>query len=241
MAFITAASAPVVPASPAPLTPSGLVVQGTGCSDRVEGRQHVGARHRVVHEGAGQELAVAGRTPRLPQRLADALGDAAMHLALHQHRVEDLADIVHRGVARDLDRAGLGIDLDLGDVAAVGEVAAGPRPALVSSVGADLALGGDARSSIRPMRRSVPATRKRAGLDSRCRPRPLRAGARPARLPLAMHQLDGLQPIAMPAIVVERERDAAGAVARSNTSVSPWMRCGRCLDRRRAARRRSAR
>src|SRR5262249_59554992 len=35
IAFMTAASDPVVPASPTPLTPSGLVVAGTDCSTAV--------------------------------------------------------------------------------------------------------------------------------------------------------------------------------------------------------------
>src|ERR1700736_5563597 len=37
IAFIMAASAPVVPASPTPLTPSGLVVAGVDCSAAISG------------------------------------------------------------------------------------------------------------------------------------------------------------------------------------------------------------
>ena len=57
----------------------------------------------------------------LPHRLADALGDAAMALPVHDQRVDAAPDIVDRGIARDLDGAGLGIDLDLADRAAVRE------------------------------------------------------------------------------------------------------------------------
>ena len=42
-----------------------------------------------------------------------------MELALDQQRVDHVADIVDRGVADDLDLAGVGVDLDLADVAAV--------------------------------------------------------------------------------------------------------------------------
>src|SRR6516164_6066882 len=44
-----------------------------------------------------------------------------MDLALEQERVDGAAEIVDDGVALDYDDAGIGINLDLGDVAAVGE------------------------------------------------------------------------------------------------------------------------
>ena len=57
----------------------------------------------------------------LEQRLADALHDAAVDLALEQQRIDGAAEIVDHGVALDGDGAGIGIDLDLDDVAAVGK------------------------------------------------------------------------------------------------------------------------
>ena len=39
----------------------------------------------------------------LHQRLADALGDAAVDLALERQRIDDGADVVDDGVARDSD------------------------------------------------------------------------------------------------------------------------------------------
>jgi hypothetical protein len=87
----------------------------------VEVRQVVGPGHAVVHEGAGDQLAVLVVDGVLEQRLADALDDAAMDLALDQHRVQDEAEIVDDGVVDDGHHAGVGVDLDLGDVAAVGE------------------------------------------------------------------------------------------------------------------------
>ena len=53
------------------------------------------------------------------QRLADALHRAAMHLAGEQQRIERGAEIVDDDVADDLGRAGVRIDLDLGDMGAV--------------------------------------------------------------------------------------------------------------------------
>ena len=55
----------------------------------------------------------------LEQCLADTLGNAAMGLAVHDHRVDGAPDIVDRRIADDLDRTGLGIDLDLADLGTV--------------------------------------------------------------------------------------------------------------------------
>ena len=56
--------------------------------------------------------------PCSSDRLADALRDAAMHLALDDHRIDDGAEIVDRGELHDSDGAGVRVDLDLADVAA---------------------------------------------------------------------------------------------------------------------------
>src|SRR5207249_4202810 len=85
-----------------------------------EERHRVGARHRVVHERPGQQLAaVAVIDDLFAHCLADTLDDAAMDLAVHDHRVDRPSDIVDRAVAHDLDGTGVGIDLDLADVAAI--------------------------------------------------------------------------------------------------------------------------
>ena len=44
-----------------------------------------------------------------------------MGLAVHDQRIDAAADVVDRGIAGDRDLAGVGIDLDLADGAAVGE------------------------------------------------------------------------------------------------------------------------
>ena len=83
-----------------------------------EGRQIVGARHRVVHQRSGDELAVAIIDRAFQQRLADALRDAAVHLARDDHRIDDDAEVIDRHPLLDTGEPGLGIDLDLADVAA---------------------------------------------------------------------------------------------------------------------------
>ena len=80
-----------------------------------------GAWQRIVHERAGQELAVAGIVhDPLEQRLAGAGGDAAVNLAVDDGRIDDGAEIVDRDVARDTHRARVRFDLDFGDVATIG-------------------------------------------------------------------------------------------------------------------------
>ena len=116
IALITAGGAAIAPASPQPLMPSGLEGQRRLGHADIERGQVVRPRHLVVHVGRRHELAVLVVDGAFHQRLADALGDAAMHLALDDHRVDQLAEIVDRRPFGDLGDAGLGIDLDLADV-----------------------------------------------------------------------------------------------------------------------------
>ena len=79
------------------------------------------ARQRVVHERARDRLAAGVVADLFHQGLADALRDAAMELACDQHRIDDGAEIVDAGIAHDLHHAGVRIDLDFGDMAAIGK------------------------------------------------------------------------------------------------------------------------
>ena len=78
----------------------------------------------------------------LEQRLRRALGDAAVDLALEQHRVEHRAGVVARDVAQVADLAGLGVDLDDGDVAAERERRRRPRRRSSAALEAAVAGGG---------------------------------------------------------------------------------------------------
>src|ERR1700677_4952864 len=66
------------------------------------------------------------------QRLADALSDAAVHLAFDDHRIDELAEVVDGSPPVDRDGASLRIDLELADVDAgrEGEVGRIPERAL---------------------------------------------------------------------------------------------------------------
>src|SRR5207244_8438256 len=55
------------------------------------------------------------------RRWSSAPYESALYLALHDHRVDRAPDIIDRAVAHQLDCAGVGIDLDLADMTAIGE------------------------------------------------------------------------------------------------------------------------
>ena len=117
MALIVAGSAPVGPDSPTPLAPIRVGGGGNARARHREGAQIVGAGQGVVHERAGQELPALRIDPDLfQQRLADALGDAAVQLAGIEHRVDHPPGVRNSGVAHDLDDARVGIDLHLADL-----------------------------------------------------------------------------------------------------------------------------
>jgi hypothetical protein len=99
------------------------IVRATGALGRhCYRRQVICTRHAVIHKRTGEQLA-AGRVVDavLSQRLADALHDATMDLALDDHRIQHDADVVDGGVGDESQFAGIRIDLDLGDMTAAGE------------------------------------------------------------------------------------------------------------------------
>ena len=90
--------------------------------DGIEERKIIGAWHGVVHERSGQRLAARGVVVALlHQRLARTLHDAAMHLAVNNHRVDCFAHIINGGILHHFQRAQRGVDLHLAHVAAIGE------------------------------------------------------------------------------------------------------------------------
>src|SRR6266851_8194213 len=85
----------------------------------LEGAEIVGARHAIILERPGDELTALGVVDQvLQQRLAEPLDDAAVDLPLAQKRVQHVADIVDRAVARERHLAGLAVDLDFADMRA---------------------------------------------------------------------------------------------------------------------------
>jgi len=87
-AFMIAAGAPPVPASPAPFAPSMEVFVGVcTCAHSMSGISAASAR--VVGHVGVQELAAIVVQAMLVERAADALHDAAARLLVHQLRVDD--------------------------------------------------------------------------------------------------------------------------------------------------------
>ena len=117
-AFIAVGSDPTVPASPTPLTPSPLLGEGTVTVSMTHVAEQAGARHRVVHEAAGDDLRVAVIHAEFAEHLAQALRQPAQDLALQQGEVYDRAAIVDGHVAQQVGDPRLGVDLDLGHVRA---------------------------------------------------------------------------------------------------------------------------
>src|SRR5260221_159214 len=93
---------------------------GAGGFARVElERGHVARPwDAVIAERAGQQLTALVVLAAFGERLADALRQAAVHLALDDHRIDDLAEVVHRDKRGDLGFAGVAVDLHLADVGA---------------------------------------------------------------------------------------------------------------------------
>ena len=50
------------------------------------------------------------------QRLTQGLHDAALHLSIHQHGINDLSAIVYRNITLEVDFSSFPINLDHGDV-----------------------------------------------------------------------------------------------------------------------------
>src|SRR2546430_1228282 len=80
--------------------------------DRLDQRQVAGDRHRVVHQATRQQLAIGVVGHVLEECAAHALRDAAVHLAVHDDRIDDLAAVVGDDVAHELYRARVAIDVD---------------------------------------------------------------------------------------------------------------------------------
>src|SRR5207237_3563120 len=87
----------------------------------VHRREIGGARNAIVHERSGQQLATVGVVHRLlEKRLSRALGDAAVHLTLNDHVVDDAPDVVAAREADDGYGPGFAIDLHFACLRAVG-------------------------------------------------------------------------------------------------------------------------
>ena len=119
-ALTIAGGEPTFGDSPTPLAPSGMVrARRDGLAELEVGALERG-RDQVVHERRVQAVALLVEADQLHQRDADALGEAAVDLAVDDHRVDAHAAVVDRDEAPHRDLGGVGVDVDDGDVGAVG-------------------------------------------------------------------------------------------------------------------------
>src|ERR1039457_4490591 len=89
---------------------------------------HAGLGDGVIHQLAGDELAVVVVDGLFVEGLSEALHDAAVDLSIDQQRVDDVAAIVYGHIAQNLDLAGIAIHLRHYDVRAEGEREVGRLP-----------------------------------------------------------------------------------------------------------------
>src|SRR6476619_362272 len=82
------------------------------------GRRLDGCREEIVHERPGEVVAVLVVGDRLVQRRREAHREPAVKLPVDDHRVDDVAAVVDRDEAADVDLAGALVDVDDADVAA---------------------------------------------------------------------------------------------------------------------------
>ena len=183
---------PIVPDSPMPLAPSGLQRRRRlhRRSARSDGSS-AADDDAVVGEVRRERVAVVVVADLLEQRLGDALGQAAVHLALGEQRVEDACRRRRTATRRTRSTApGLGVDLDDADVGAEGE------RRLPGCSKSDIALerrrrAGRRRRPRRPSSPSGSACRPRGtGRRRRCRARRRRRWPRAGRRPPVRAVLD---------------------------------------------------
>ena len=167
IALATAAIGGTIGTSPTPRAPNGWRGFGVLDHDRLDHRQVGGDRHAVVEEARVIEAPVLVVDVFLVERPADALGHAALDLALDIGGVDRAADILDRGVAQDLDVAGLLVDLDIADMR---------RKAGAGALRVDRHLGADRPAGAPRLERDL-GQRQRleaagvgAGRDRPCRP-----------------------------------------------------------------------
>ena len=166
-AFCTAGVAPIVPASPMPLTPRGLSGERVSVLDTSKEGNFGRRRHQVVDEGTGQRIAVFVVPDLLEQGLPAPAAIPPCCWPATMSGIEHEAAVVHGDVAQERDRpvsvststtatwvaegeAGVGLLEDHGGAEAVGLDLSSP-PAGTSSAqpsgGAGSEAAGPARTS----------------------------------------------------------------------------------------------
>ena len=113
--------AAMMPPSPAPLAPSGLIGEGRIFQhDGADVREVAGGRDKIVGERAGEELALLVVDEMLHHGTAQPLHRRADGLAVHRQRIDDAAAILDDDIVDELDVTELGVDRHMGGMGAVG-------------------------------------------------------------------------------------------------------------------------
>ena len=94
----------MVPPSPAPLTPIGLSGFGVSTWMMLQPGTSGARRQEIILERRGQRVGVGVVVHALEQRVADAVRDAALHLAVDDQRIDDRAAVVGDGVVAERAR-----------------------------------------------------------------------------------------------------------------------------------------
>ncbi len=102
------------------LHPENIVLAGNVAEADIESRQIIGTRQRVIHQRAGDKLALRVKGRMFMKRLADPLRDPAMHLTFQHQRVDHRAEIIHHRIAQDIDLAGTRVHFKLDHMGAIG-------------------------------------------------------------------------------------------------------------------------
>ena len=97
-----------------------------------QGRHVLCARHGIVHEGAGEELACFIVDQLLAKGRPDPLGQTAVNLPLDDHGVDGAPAVMRRDILEELRRAGLDVHLQRDGMYAKGP---GYRAGIVESAG----------------------------------------------------------------------------------------------------------
>src|SRR5262249_43185224 len=79
-------------------------------------RQVSCARQSVIHQTAGEELAILVVDDFLEECLSHALDDSPLDLSIHEQRIDDLAAVVHCVVSFDFDLSCLQLNFHHADV-----------------------------------------------------------------------------------------------------------------------------
>src|SRR5579885_957290 len=78
-------------------------------------------RQEIVHEAGVDDLTLFVVDQSLVECASNTLRDAAMHLPLNHHRIDNAPTVMYRRVLEERDHAGLRVNLDNGPMHAAGE------------------------------------------------------------------------------------------------------------------------